>query len=280
MAPRCQGDLQDCREIFIVSVFFYGTYIISAFLIPNMDWGGAVKSLVVPSFQLNAPYITLLIALIGTNITPWMQFYLQSSVVEKGLKPKDYKYSKWDVILGCLMTDIITFFIIVATAATLFKAGIVVSDAGDAAAALASLLFSFGLLNAALLGAAILPLTTAYHVCEGLGWDAGINKKWKEAPQFYFLFTATLVFGVLVVLIPKAPLLNIMFFSQVLNGVLIPFILVFMLSLVNDKDLMGKNVNTPILNIIAWITSAALILLTVAMIVLSFWPNALSVFGL
>lgn len=282
-----KGTYKFVEKIFLVSVLFYGTYVISAFMIPNLDWGAAIRSLAVPTFQLSAAYVTTLIALIGTNITPWMQFYLQSSIVEKGLKPKDYKYSRWDVILGCITTDVITFFIIVATAATLFTAGIQVNDAGDAAAALAplagryaSLLFAFGLLNASVLGAAILPLTTAYHVCEGFGWDAGINKKWKDAKAFYYLFTATLAFGVLVVLIPGAPLLGIMFFSQVINGVLLPFILIAMLSLVNDREIMGKHVNSPLMNAIAWATCAAMVVLTVAMVLLTFFPGALGLLGL
>ncbi len=282
-----KGTYRIVEKIFFVSIAFYGSYILSALMIPGLDWGKAVAALAVPSFQMSAPYVILLIALIGTNITPWMQFYLQSSVAEKGIKARDYKYSKWDVIVGCITTDVISFFVIVATAATLFKAGIIVENAGDAAVALAPLagkyattLFSFGLLNAALLGATILPLTTAYHVCEGLGWDAGLDKKLKDAPQFYALFTATLLFGVAVVLIPGAPLMRIMFFSQVLNGVLLPFILYFMLRLINDKAIMGKYVNGAIFNAVAWGTAVCLIILTTAMVVLTIWPGALSVVGL
>ncbi|MFH0961560.1 MAG: Nramp family divalent metal transporter [archaeon] len=282
-----KGNYKIVEKIFLFSILFYFSYVISAFLVPGMNWGVALKSLVTPSIQFSTPYLTVLIALIGTNITPWMQFYLQSSIVEKGIKLKDYKYSRLDVIVGCIMTDVISFFIIVATAATLFAAGIPVESAGDAARALAPLdgnyaaiLFSFGLLNASLLGAAVIPLTTAYHVCEGFGWEAGINKKLKDAPAFYTLFTITLLFGVAVVLIPRAPLLEIMFFSQVLNGILLPFILIFMLSLINNRELMGKHVNGPIFNLIAWTTSIVLMVLTVLMIASMFFPGLFSFFGL
>jgi Mn2+/Fe2+ NRAMP family transporter len=205
-----------------------------------------------------------------------MQFYLQSAVVEKRVSIEDYPLSRLDVVLGCIVTDVVAFFIVLACGATIFKTGGHIEDAKDAALALgplagkyASGLFAFGLFNASLFAASILPLSTAYYVCEAFGWESGIDKRGEEAPQFYFLYTALIVFGAGLVLIPHLPLLKIMLLSQTANGVLLPFILFFMLLLAQDGRLMGQYRNGRVLSVISWITVAALVLLTVAMLFFS-----------
>jgi Mn2+/Fe2+ NRAMP family transporter len=206
---------------------------------------------------------------VGTTIAPWMQFYLQSAVVEKGIKPDYYAHSRLDVIVGCIITDVVAFFIIAACAATIFKAGIKIETAEQAALALGPLagkhatwLFAFGLFNASFFAATILPLATAYYVCEAFGWESGIDKKWGEAKQFYSLYTGIVALGAAVVLIPNLPLIKVMLISQVVNGMLLPFILIFMLLLVNNVRIMGKHTNGPVFNAIAWVTTIVMIVLT------------------
>jgi Mn2+/Fe2+ NRAMP family transporter len=251
------------------------------------DWGEVARESLMPSFHFSSYYLVVLIALIGTNITPWMQFYLQASMVEKGIKVSEYKYAKWDVILGCISTDVITFFVIVAVATTIFKAGYHVESAADAARALiplagkyAGLIFAFGLFNAGFFGAFILPLSTSYYVCESFGWESGMNKKLKEAPVFYGVIIFTIVLAALLILIPNIPLLSIMLMSQVINGMLLPFILIFILKLINDRKIMGKHVNSKIYNGIAWATVVILIALTVVMIITTIWPSFFSALGM
>jgi Mn2+/Fe2+ NRAMP family transporter len=238
--------------------------------------------MVKPSFEFNAPYFYMLTGVVGTTIAPWMQFYLQSAVVEKGIKLKNYVYSRWDVIVGCVITDVVAFFIIVACAATIFVSGNrEIRDAGDAALALrplaghaASALFAFGLCNASLFSASILPLATAYYVCEGLGLEAGVNKRFSEAPVFYWLYTSIIVLGALtVMLLSEARQVPIILLSQVANGVMLPFVLIFMLRLVNREDLMGPHRNTDTFNIIAWVTCVVMIVLTLLGVATSFFTN-------
>jgi Mn2+/Fe2+ NRAMP family transporter len=223
---------------------------------------------------------SLLWTLIPITIVPWMQFYLQSSVVEKNIKVEDYRYSRMDVITGCVITDVVALFIIVACGATLFKQGIHIEDAKDAALALAPLagkyastLFAIGLANASLFAASILPLATAYYVCEGMGWESGIDKDFRTAPQFFWLYTGLIVLGALLVLIPNAPLVLIMFLSQVANGILLPFVLVYMLKLINDRDLMGEYVNSKAFNGVAWTTTIVMIVLTVLLAIVTVFPG-------
>jgi Mn2+/Fe2+ NRAMP family transporter len=207
-----------------------------------------------------------------------MQFYLQASIVEKGVTAKQYRASRWDVILGCLFTDIVAWFIIAACAATLYAAGHRdIKDGADAAQALgplagkyASLLFAAGLFNASLFAASILPISTAYAVCEGLGFESGLDKKFHEAPAFYWLYTLLIVAGAGVLLIPHFPLVRVMLFSQMVNGVVLPFVLIFVLLLVNDKALMGGYVNARWHNIVSWITVVGMIVLTIAMVIAQF----------
>jgi NRAMP (natural resistance-associated macrophage protein)-like metal ion transporter len=259
------------ERILIVFSMLYFAYVVSAFL-AHPDWKAAVHNTVVPTVTRSSEYLVMVIGLIGTTITPWMQFYLQASIVEKGIGKKQYALSRWDVILGCIITDVIAFFIVLSCAATLYVSGIHnINDAADAAAALkplagqwAFLLFAIGLVNASLLSAAILPLATAYNICEGLGLESGVNKKWSEAPTFYWLYTLLIALGAGVVLLPRIPLLKVILYSQVVNGVLLPFLLIFMLILINKKEVMGEYRNSRPINVMAWGTSAILIVLSVA----------------
>lgn len=272
-----KGTYRRVEKIFLVASMFYITYIISGFL-AEPDWHEVAKMTVFPTFHFDPSFLVMFMGIVGTTITPWMQFYLQSSVVEKGIRVEEYKHSRLDVIIGGFMTDIVAFFIIVACGAVLYEHHISVETAADAALALgplagryASELFAFGLFNASLFSASILPLATAYYVCEGFGWEAGVNKKFREAPQFYGLFTFLIVVGALVVLIPGFPLIRVMLLTQVVNGMILPFVLIFMLSLVNNKEIMGEFVNSKTFNVISWITVVTLILLTVAMLITSFF---------
>jgi Mn2+/Fe2+ NRAMP family transporter len=259
------------ERILIIFSMLYFSYVISA-LFAHPDWKAAIHNTVVPTVSRSSEYVVMVIGLIGTTITPWMQFYLQASIVEKGIGKKQYALSRWDVILGCIITDVIAFFIVLSCAATLYVSGVhSISDAADAAAALkplagqwAFLLFAIGLVNASLLSAAILPLATAYNICEGLGFESGINKKFSEAPAFYWLYTLLIVFGAGVVLLPGIPLLKIILYSQVVNGILLPFLLIFMLILINKKELMGEYRNSRIVNVMAWSTSGILIILSLS----------------
>jgi Mn2+/Fe2+ NRAMP family transporter len=223
--------------------------------------------------MLETGYITMLIAMVGTSIAPWMQFYLQAAVVEKGVTEKDYRASRIEVIVGCIGTSVIAFFIIVACAAAIWANGPRdIDDAAVAAQALkpfgkyAFLLFSAGLFNASLFAASILPLSTAYSVCEGLGFESGVNKSFRQAPVFYWLYTLLIVIGAGVVLIPQFPLVKMILFSQVLNGVLLPVVLVFMIKLINRKELMGKWTNSGFYNWVTWLSIVLLIGLTLALV--------------
>ncbi|MGH9403003.1 MAG: Nramp family divalent metal transporter [Terriglobia bacterium] len=280
-----KGTYRLVEKVFLVACLFYVAYPISCFL-AHPHWTVALRNTVVPNFHFSPAYIYMTIGLVGTTIAPWMQFYLQSAVVEKGIEVKHYKASQWDVIAGCFMTDIVAFFIIAACAATIYVSGHRdISDAGQAALALrplagraAEALFAFGLCNASLFSASILPLATAYYVCEGLGLEHGINKKPREAPAFYALYTGLIVFGALTVMaLSEQKQIPVILLSQVINGILLPFVLIFMLRLVNRKDLMGDYRNTRIFNIIAWTTCVVMIALTLFLVVSPFLPKGLSV---
>ncbi|MGH9325362.1 MAG: Nramp family divalent metal transporter [Terriglobia bacterium] len=276
-----KGTYPVVEKVFLVACLFYVAYPVSCFL-AHPHWSEAVKNTVVPSFRVDATYIYMTIGLVGTTIAPWMQFYLQSAVVEKGVEVKYYRQSRWDVIIGCMMTDIVAFFIIAACAATIYVAGHhEITDAGQAALALrplagraAEALFAFGLCNASLFSACILPLATAYYVCEGLGFEAGINKRPREAPVFYSLYTGLILFGALaVIVLSQSKQIPVILLSQVINGILLPFVLIFMLRLANRKDLMGDYRNTRVFNAIAWMTCVVMIGLTVVWIASSLLPT-------
>ncbi len=264
------------EKTFLVACVFYVSYIISGmFVHPN--WGAVFRSTVVPNVSLNAGWIGMLIGVVGTTIAPWMQFYLQAAVVDKGVTVRDYAYSRIDVIVGCVITDVVAFFIIFTTGATIFANHLQVKDAADAAVALrpfahgyCTQLFAFGLLNAGLFAASILPLATAYYICEGMGWPRGLDLAFRDAPQFYGLYTALVVIGAGIVLIPNAPLLAIMFISQVVNGILLPFVLIYVLVLINNAALMGRYRNSRTFNTIAWATVVVMNVLTLALVVASF----------
>ncbi|MDQ2899144.1 MAG: Nramp family divalent metal transporter [Acidobacteriota bacterium] len=268
-----RGSYKPVERLMLILSLIYFTYPISAIL-AHPDWSKALHDTVVPQFNKDPSYLVMIVGLIGTTITPWMQFYLQASVVEKGVTKRDYGLCRIDVILGCVVTDVIAFFIVVACAATIYHSNHrEITDVGEAARALApfagrfaSLLFAIGLVNASLLSAAILPLATTYNICEGLGFESGINRRFSEAPLFYSLYTALILCGAGFVLIPGLPLLKVILFSQVANGILLPFVLIFMLRLVNNKGLMGEYRNHFWGNLIAWSTSVVMIALTVALI--------------
>jgi Mn2+/Fe2+ NRAMP family transporter len=268
-----KGSYKPVERTLILFSLIYFTYPISAFL-AHPDWKTALWKTLVPEFRREPEYITLIVGLIGTTITPWMQFYLQASIVEKGVTRKEYRLARWDVVLGCVVTDVIAFFIVVACAATLFRSGHgQINDAAEAAVALepfagrfATLLFGVGLVNASLLSAAILPLATAYNVCEGLGFESGVDRRFGDAPIFYTLYTLLILMGAGCVLIPRLPLLKMILLSQVANGILIPFVLIFMLLLVNRKNLMGTMRNRVAANVIAASTSVVMIVLTAMMV--------------
>ncbi|MGC2193240.1 MAG: divalent metal cation transporter, partial [Terriglobales bacterium] len=269
-----KGQYKTVEKVFLVASFFYVTYIVAGFF-AKPAWLDALVATVKPpprSAFAQQDYLYMAIGVVGTTIAPWMQFYLQSSIVEKGVTRRQYRASQIDVIAGCIFTDVVAWFIIVACAATLYVHGYHdIKDASDAAQALrplagqyASILFAMGLFNASLFAASILPLSTAYTVCEGLGFESGVGKKFSEAPVFYWLYTILIVVGAGVILIPDLPLVKISVFSQVVNGVAVPPILVLMLLLVNKKELMGGFVNSRLYNVIAWATTVIMIGLTVA----------------
>ena len=271
-----KGQYKSVEKVFLAASFFYITYIVAGVL-AKPAWIEALTATIKPP-QLAAfkqdSYLYMVIGVVGTTIAPWMQFYLQSSIVEKGVTRRQYKTSKLDVVVGCIFTDVVAWFIIVACAATLYIHGhSEIRDAADAAQALrplagdyAYILFSLGLFNASLFAASILPLSTAYTVCEGLGLESGVGKKFSEAPTFYWLYTILIAAGGIVILLPGLPLVKITVFSQVVNGAVLPFVLIFMLLLVNKKELMGEFVNTTLFNVIAWTTTVVMIGLTMLLV--------------
>jgi NRAMP (natural resistance-associated macrophage protein)-like metal ion transporter len=269
-----KGTYKIAERIFLVFSVSLLTYVISA-IMGKPHWAEIGHSIIHPEFDVNASSLAMVIGIIGTTIAPWMQFYMQSSVIEKGLKMKNYKYTMVDIIVGCIATVVVAFFIMVACASTLHENGIVIEEAKDAALALkplagefASQVFAFGLFVASIFSATILPLATAFYVCEAFGFEAGIDKKWDEAPEFYVLYTSILVISAGIIMIPNAPLIAISLGSQVVNGILLPVVLVCMILLVNNKKIMGEYVNKPFNNIVGWGTVVVLVGLS-AMLILS-----------
>ena len=263
-----KGTYKIAERIFLVFSIALLMYVVSA-LMGHPHWAEIGQSITHPHMEYNSQYLAMVIGIIGTTIAPWMQFYMQSSVIEKGLKMKDFKYTLIDIIVGCIATVVVAFFIIIACASTLNENGITINEAKDAALALkplagtlSSALFAFGLFVASVFSATILPLATAFYVCEAFGFEAGIDKKWDEAPEFYWLYTGILVISGLIILVPNAPLIQISLWSQVLNGMLLPVVLVCMILLVNNKKIMGEYVNKPINNIIGWTTIVILVALS------------------
>lgn len=270
-----KGNYRSVEKIFLFACVLYITYIISGFLV-KPDWKEAAVYSVKPVLLLDSGYIYMLIGMVGTTIAPWMQFYLQSAVVEKGVTAKEYGASRLEVVFGCIMTNVIAFFIIVCCAGAIYSVQPRdIQDAKDAAQALkpfgnaAFFLFSAGLFNASIFAASILPLSTAYSVCEGMGFEAGVNRRFREAPIFYALYTGLIAAGAAVLLIPGFPLVRMILLSQVLNGVLLPFVLIFMVLLINRTDLMGEWTNPRWFNFATWVTVAVMIGLTLALVAIT-----------
>ncbi len=270
-----KASFKAAEKAFLVLCLIQLSYIISGIL-AKPDWLEVTKSMVTPSITWSSSFLMMAIAVVGTTITPWMQFFIQANVVDKNIRMDRYRYERVDVVSGVLVTNIVALFIIICTAATLFPIGQKVGTAKEAALALgplagnyATLLFGIGLFGASMLAANIVPLSTAYALCEAFGWESGIGKKFGEAPRFAAVYTLTLVIGALVVLVPKISLVSVMLLSQELNGILLPVILIYMLLIVNDHKIMGDRVNGPVFNVIAWATAIGVIFLTLAMIVTS-----------
>lgn len=272
-----KGTYKSAEKVFIVFGLCLFVYVISAIL-AKPDWTAVGKAIAHPSMNLDSGGISMVIGLIGTTIAPWMQFYMQSSVIEKGIKLKDYKYTILDVLTGVIATIVVAFFIMLACASTLYVNGhgTVINDASDAARALeplagplASQVFGFGLLVAAVFSAVILPVATAFYVCEAFGFEAGIDKKWEDAPQFYWLYTIILILSAGIILLPNAPLISISLWSQRINGILLPVVLICMMLIINKKEVMGKHTNTLFQNIIGWATIAVLIVLSLLLVISS-----------
>ncbi|MEI6122123.1 MAG: Nramp family divalent metal transporter [Bacteroidota bacterium] len=271
-----KGNYKISERIFLIFSAFLLVYVVSA-LMGHPHWGEIGNAMIRPQMEFNTTYLAVVIGIIGTTIAPWMQFYMQSAVIEKGIKIEEYKFTLWDVGIGSVITVVVAFFIIIACASTLFENGIKIGEAKDAAMALkplagglASATFAFGLFIASIFSATILPVATAFYVCEAFGFEAGIDKKWKEAPQFYWLFTFIIAIGAGIILFPNAPLILITLWSQVANGILLPVVLVCMILIVNKKEVMGKYVNKPINNIIGWSTIIILIGLSCTLLITSF----------
>ena len=268
-----KGTYKSVEKAFLVACVFYVSYIITGIIV-KPDWEHVFSQFAHPQLSLDPSEMTMLIGVVGTTIAPWMQFYLQASIVEKGIKIEEYKFARFDVVMGAIVVHIVAFFIILVCAETLFKSGIRIETAKDAALSLKPLagkyctyLFAFGMVNASLFAASILPLSTTYLICEGLGWEVGIDKKFVEAPQFYGFYSLIIFLGAGIVLYPNFPLIPIMYFSQVINGMVLPFILIFMLLLINDKKLMGDHTNGPLFNAIAWVTTLVMIGFTLLLLI-------------
>jgi NRAMP (natural resistance-associated macrophage protein)-like metal ion transporter len=280
-----RGSAKVIERVFFAFCFVYVAYIVSAFAV-HPNWGDVLHQSVFPHFTPSKAYLLMIIAIIGTTISPWMQFYIQAAVVDKGVREDDYAYSRLDVVVGGIWTDVIAYFIIVSCAATIFVHNLhaahplAINDVGDVAVALtplagkfAALLFALGLLNAAVFTASILPLSTAYYVCEAFGFERGVDHRFSEAPVFYGFYLVLIVIGAGTVIVPGAPLVPIIFYSQVLNGMLLPIVLVLMLLLINNKKLMGKWTNGPLFNVIAWTTAVVVGILTVISTAQQIFPS-------
>jgi Mn2+/Fe2+ NRAMP family transporter len=262
------GTYRVVEKVFLLASAFYVAYVVSG-IMAKPDWLNVVTATVTPSFDLSLPYVVMVVGIVGTTIAPWMQFYQQAAVVEKGIPTRNLREARVDVAVGSAMAVIVVWFIVISCGATLHRAGIPITSAADAAHALAplagryaGLLFGFGLFNASLFAAAILPLSTAYSVCEGMGWERGIDKKLHEAPWFYGIYTALITLGAAAILVPGVPLLKVLYLSQVANGILLPAVLLFMLILANRRDLMGEHVNSRTFNGVAWVLVVSLIVMT------------------
>ena len=272
-----KGTYRLAEKIFLIFSVFLLSYVVSA-IMGKPNWSEIGTAIIRPKLEMNFNYMAMVIGIIGTTIAPWMQFYMQSAVIEKGLTMKEYKYTFFDVLIGAIATIVVAFFIIVACASTLHVNNIKIFEAKDAALALkplagafASQIFAFGLFIASVFSATILPVATAFYVCEAFGFEAGIDKKWKEAPQFYALYTIIIAISAAIILIPNAPLITITLWTQIINGLLLPVVLICMMLLVNNTAIMSKHVNKPYQNIVGWATVVILIVLSFVLLGASFF---------
>ena len=271
-----KGSFKTVERVFISFTLIYAAYVVSG-IMAHPNWGEVLHATVAPNFNGSAGFLFLAIAVIGTTITPWMQFFLQATVVDKGVRLENYVYQKWDVFVGSFLTDIVSFFIIVAAATMIHDVHggpVQIDTAAQAAAALkpvahgyASALFAVGLFGASLLAAGVLPLSTAYTYSEAFGWEKGISRRYAESPIFYAIFTFSIVFGSVVALLPSLHLVNAMINAQAVSGILLPVILVFMLKLINRKDVMGVHTNSRLYNVVVWAMAIVLIAMTLGWLV-------------
>lgn len=272
-----RGNYRIAEKIFLALSAVLGVYIISALAV-HPDWSAVARGTFIPTIQLNRDFILLTIAVIGTTISPYMQFTLSATTLDKGTKPEEYHLAFWETVIGVILSGAFAFFIVVATGATLHVNGVIDIESADQAAQalqpiagpLAEILFGVGLLGASLLAASILPLSTTYAICEAFGWERGVNQSWQDAPIFYAMYTGLIVIGALVALIPGLPLFQIFVYVYLLNGILLPVLLILMLRLASNKRLMGKYVNSPFVNILGWGITIVLIVLTAALVVSTF----------
>lgn len=272
-----RGSYRVVERVFLGATLIYLTYVISAIL-ANPPWKQVLQAVVTPTWQWDQPYVALVIGLIGTTVAPWMQFYQQAAVVDKGITERDYGYARLDTYLGVVSLNIVAFFIVVSCGATLFPRGVQIQDAADAAVALGPLagpyaagLFAVGLLNAGLFSVAIIPLSTAYSVCEAFGWEAGLDRSPREAPVFIGLFTGLIVASALIILLPGIPLIPVMLLSQVFNGMLLPFVITFLILLTSDREVMGRYRNSTAFSVVSWILAIVLAALSLLLVVITFF---------
>lgn len=270
-----RGTYKLVERVFLLFSLFYLAYVVSGVMV-GPPWGEVLRSFVLPSGELTPDYLLMVVAVIGTTITPWGQFFIQAYVVDKGVTPEEYPVTRLEVLSSAVITDLISLFIIVTTAATLHVRGIHIEEARDAALALAPLagpaaqgLFALGLLNASLLAASIVPLSTAYAVCEAFGWEAGVNRSFREAPVFNGLYTVTVTIGGLLVLLPGLPLVGVILLAQTINGILLPVILIFALQLARRPEIMGRHATGRLQHTIAWITVAGTIAASLLLVVVT-----------
>jgi NRAMP (natural resistance-associated macrophage protein)-like metal ion transporter len=274
-----KGSYRRVERVFLAMSLVFLTYVVSAFL-AHPPWGTVARGLVHPQFQLTSAYLFTIVAVIGTTISPYMQVFIQSSVVEKGVRVENYRFTRADVWIGTVFAILIVFFIVVSTAATLHVHGEHIETAAEAARALrpvagsyAEILFSVGLFGASMLAAGVLPLATAYSISEAFGFEKGVSSSFREAPIFIGVFTFLVALGALIATLPGLPLFRVLLVTQVINGLLLPVVLIAILRLVNNRELMGAHVNGPLYNIAAWLTTLIVSALSLLLIVTTLFPS-------
>lgn len=274
-----KGSYRRVERVFLVMSLVFLTYVVSAFM-AHPNWGTVATAIVHPQFQLSSAYLFTIVAVIGTTISPYMQVFIQSSVVEKGVRLENYRLTRADVWIGTVFAILIVFFLVVSTAATLHVHGEHIETAAEAARALrpvagsyAEILFAVGLFGASMLAAGVLPLATAYSISEAFGFEKGVSSSFREAPIFIGIFTFLVVLGALIATLPGLPLIRVLLVTQVINGLLLPVVLIAILRLVNNRELMGAHVNGPLYNIAAWLTTIVVSALSLLLIVATLFPN-------